>query len=133
MGISSNVRTLSLDIRVLQENGYEILSYMKGKEKFYYVPERELSVPEIKTLIDALQTANFITEEQKAQLVRKVATIGGNHKVELLKADLICFDIRNYTNEAALRTVDGIEDAILRKKHITFNYFHHNETTGGNL
>ena len=59
MGVSSNVRTLSLDIRVLSENGYEILSFLKDKEKFYYVPERELSVPASKNQIDALQAASF--------------------------------------------------------------------------
>ena len=127
MGISSNVRTLSLDIRVLRENGYEILSYLKDKEKFYDVPERELSVPEIKILIDALQAASFITEKQTAELVRKVAAIGGNHKAELLKANMICFNTRKHTNEAIFRTVDGVEDAILRRKQITFNYFHLNE------
>ena len=59
MGISSNVRTLSLDIEVMQENGFEIMSYLKDKEKFYYVPEHELTVPEIKILIDAVQAASF--------------------------------------------------------------------------
>ncbi len=35
MGISSKVRTLSLDIRELTENGYEIVSFMRDKERFY--------------------------------------------------------------------------------------------------
>lgn len=35
MGISSNVRTLSLDIEAMQENGFEIMSYLKDKEKYY--------------------------------------------------------------------------------------------------
>ena len=52
MGISSNVRTLSLDIEVLTDNGFEIMSFLKDKEKFYYVPEHELTIPEIKILID---------------------------------------------------------------------------------
>ena len=30
MGISSNVRTLSLDIEAMQENGFEIMSYRVG-------------------------------------------------------------------------------------------------------
>ncbi len=34
MDISSNVRTLRLDIEVMQENGFEIMSYLKDKEKF---------------------------------------------------------------------------------------------------
>ena len=86
MGISSNVRTLSLDIETLNENGYEILSYLKDKEKFYYVPERELSVPEIKIILDALQAANFITEKKTEELTKKVAALGGPFKSTLRAA-----------------------------------------------
>ena len=132
MGISSNVRTLSLDIRVLRENGYEILRFLKDKEKFYYVPERELSVPEIKILIDTLQAASFITEGQTSELIKKVAAIAGDHKAELMKANMVCFNTRKHTNEAIFRTVEGIEDAILQKKQITFNYFHLDENAERN-
>ena len=127
MGISSNVRTLSLDIEVLTDNGFEIMSFLKDKEKFYCVPEHELTIPEIKILIDALQAASFVTEKKTAELVEKVAALGGSHKAELLKENMICFNTRKHTNEAILYTVDGIEDAIIRKKKIAFNYFHLNE------
>lgn len=127
MGISSNVRTLSLDIEVLSSNGFEVMSYLKDKEKFYYVPEHELTIPEIKILIDALQAASFITERKTAELVEKVAALGGSHKAELLTKNMIRFNTRKHTNEAIFYTVDGIEDAIIRRKKIAFNYFHLNE------
>ena len=127
MGISSNVRTLSLDIKVLNDNGYQVLSYMKDKERFFYVAERELNVPELRILLDALQAASFITERKTAELVEKVAALGGSHRAELLKKNLVCFNTRKHSNEAIFYTVDGIEDAIFRKKKITFNYFHLNE------
>ncbi len=127
MGISSNVRTLSLDIEVMSNNGYEIMSFLKDKEKYYYVPEHELSIPEIKILIDALQAASFVTEKKTAELVDKVAALGGSHKADLLKENMICFNTRKHTNEAIYYSVDRIEDAIIRKKKITFNYFHLNE------
>ena len=85
MDISSNVRTLSEDIKVLTDNGFEIESFLKDKEKFYYVPEHELTIPEIKILIDALQAATFVTEKKTGELVEKVAALGGSHKAELLK------------------------------------------------
>jgi predicted DNA-binding transcriptional regulator YafY len=127
MNISSNVRTLSEDIKVLTDNGFEIESFLKDKEKFYYVPEHDLTIPEIKILIDAVQAATFVTEKKTAELVEKVAALGGSHKAELLKENMICFNTRKHTNEAILYTVDGIEDAIIRKKKIAFNYFHLNE------
>lgn len=127
IGISSNVRTLSLDIEVLKENGFEVMSYLKDKEKFFYVPEHELTVPEIKILIDAVQAAGFITEKKTAELVEKVAAIGGSHQAELLKKNMVCFNTRKHTNEAIFYTVDSIEDAIIRRKKIKFNYFHLDE------
>lgn len=127
LGISSNVRTLSLDIEVLQENGFEIMSFLKDKERFYYIPERELTIPEIKILIDAVQAASFITEKKTAELVEKVAALAGSHSAELLKKNMVCFNTRKHTNEAVLYTVDSIEDAIIRKKKIAFFYFHLND------
>lgn len=127
LGISSNVRTLSKDIEVLQENGFEIMSYLEGRERFYYIPERELTIPEIKILIDAVQAASFVTEKKTTELVEKVAALAGSHSAELLKKNMVCFNTRKHTNEAVLYTVDSIEDAIIRKKKIAFNYFHLNE------
>ena len=127
MGISSNVRTLSLDIDALTANGYEILSFLKDREKYYYIPEHELSIPEIKILIDALQAASFVTEKKTAELVEKVASLGGSHKAKLLKENMVRFNTRKHTNEAIYYTIDRIEDAIIRKKMITFHYFHLNE------
>ena len=39
MGISSNVRTLSKDIAVLNENGFEVMSFLKDREKYRCIPE----------------------------------------------------------------------------------------------
>ncbi len=127
MGISSNVRTLSKDLAVLNSNGFEIMSFLKDKERFYYVADHTLSLPEIKIIIDAIQAASFVTDKKTAELVEKVAALGGSHKAELLKKNMIRFNTRKHTNEAVLYTIDGIEDAIIRKKKIAFNYFHLNE------
>lgn len=130
MGISSNVRTLSSDIDVLINSGYEIMSFLQGKERFFYVPEHELTIPEIKILIDAVQAASFVTEKKTSELVEKVAALGGSHGADLLKTNLVRFNTRKHTNEAVLYTVDSIEDAIARKKKIEFNYFHLDEKAG---
>ena len=127
MGISSNVRTLSLDIEVMQDNGFEIMSYLKDKEKFYYVPEHELTVPEIKILIDAVQAASFVTEKKTAELVEKVAALGGSHQAELLKENMVCsaepgiylpgkFGVR--IEDVVVFTADGCEDITHSPKNL---------------
>ncbi len=127
MGISSNVRTLSLDIETLRDNGYEISSFLRNKERFYYVPEPALTIPEMKILIDAVQAASFVTEEKTSELVEKIAALGGSHRSQLLKKNIVKFNTRKHTNEFVFSTVDVIEDAINRRRQIAFNYFHLNE------
>lgn len=78
-GISCDRRTLAKDIQVLNEQGYEVMSRMCGHEKGYYVDDRSFSVPELKILIDAVQAARFITPAKSAQMIEKIAALGGSH------------------------------------------------------
>lgn len=49
-GVMCDRRTLTRDIAILNEFGYEVMSTMVGHEKAYYVVERSFDVPEIKIL-----------------------------------------------------------------------------------
>lgn len=50
-GISCERRTVGMDMKVLNDYGYEIMTKMVGHEKAYYIDDRSFSVPEIKILI----------------------------------------------------------------------------------
>lgn len=58
-GVPCDRRTLSCVIILLNDNGYEFMSTMVGHEKAYYFANRSFDVPELKVLIDAVQTARF--------------------------------------------------------------------------
>lgn len=94
MGISSNLRTLSLDIETLNDAGYEIMENQVGHEKFYYVEDRDFSLPELKVLIDAVEAASFISKKRSDELVEKIASLGGEHRADLLKRNMVCFNKR---------------------------------------
>lgn len=64
MGISCERRTLTKDIALLNELGFEVMWCKVGQEKGYYIENRSFSVPELKILIDAVQAANFITDKK---------------------------------------------------------------------
>ena len=123
IGIPSNVRTLSKDIEVLNDFGYEVMSELKDKEKYYFVPEHQFSVPEIKILMDAVMAASFITEKKTSSLIEKIASLGGYYGSESLKRNLVFYNKRKHTNEAILYTVDALEEAIRKKKKVAFHYF----------
>ena len=114
-GVPCHVRTLSRDIATLNKCGYEVCSFKKDHEKFYYLPDNDFSIPELKILIDAVQAANFVTEKKTTELIEKIAMLGGSHRKELLKRNMAYFNSRKHSNECILYNIDGIETAIRGK------------------
>ena len=126
-GISCERRTVGMDMKVLNDYGYEIMTKMVGHEKAYYIDDRSFSVPEIKILMDAVQAAKFITPGKSAALIEKLAALGGSHQAEILKGNIVCFDTRKHTNEMIFYNVQALEDAIREHKKASFLYFDLNE------
>ena len=127
MGISCERRTLTKDIAVLNELGYEVMWDWVGKEKGYYIEDRSFSVPELKILIDAVQAASFVTEKKTAELIDKIAALGGSHKADILKSNMVCFNTRKHSNESIYYNVGFLEDAIQQQKKVIFYYYDLNE------
>lgn len=127
IGISCERRTVGTDMRLLNEYGYEVMCTMVGHEKAYYVEDRSFSVPELKILIDAVQAAKFVTDKKTDELIDKIADLGGRHRAEILKGNMVCFNTRKHTNESIYYNVGMLEEAIQEKKQASFLYFDLNE------
>lgn len=127
LGISCERRTLAKDMAILNEQGYEVMFRWVGKEKGYYVEDRSFSVPELKILIDAVQAASFITDKKTSELIEKIADLGGGHRADILKSNMVCFNTRKHSNESIYYNVGYLEDAIQQKKKVIFCYFDLNE------
>ena len=123
MGISCERRTLSKDVALLNEQGYEVMWRWVGKEKGYYIEDRSFSIPELKILIDAIQASSFITEKKTADLIGKIANLGGSHRAELLQGNMVCFNTRKQSNESIYYNVSSLEDALQHQKKVLFRYF----------
>lgn len=127
MGITCDRRTLAKDIALLNEQGYEVTWTWVGKEKGYYIEDRSFSVPELKILIDAVQAASFITDKKTAELIDKIADLGGSHRADIMKSNMVCFNTRKHSNEAIYYNVGFLEDAIQQQKKVIFYYYDLNE------
>jgi predicted DNA-binding transcriptional regulator YafY len=123
MNISCSPRSLIRDIKLLNEQGYEIMERLMGHEKGYFVCDRSFSVPELKILIDAVQAAIFVTDKKTGELIDKIAALGGSHRAGILKGNIVKFNTRKHRNETVYYTVGFIEDAIQKNKKIIFKYF----------
>lgn len=128
MNVSCSPRSLIRDIKLLNEQGYEIMERLIGHEKAYFVCDRSFSVPELKILIDAVQAASFVTEKKTDELVDKIAALGGSHRAAILKGNLVKFNTRKHRNETVYYTVGFLEDAIKQNRKVAFKYFDVTET-----
>lgn len=121
-GIECHRSTLYEDIKLLNENGYEILT-RRGRSNQYYVMDRSFSTPEVHILMDAVQAASFITEKKTAELVDKISELAGSQKGLVLKKNIVQFNTTKSTNESIYYSVSEIVTAINNRQKIIFLYF----------
>ena len=122
-GISCDRRTLSDDMAFLNRSGFEVMDCRVGHAKGYYMVDRSFSDPELKVLIDAVQAASFITEGKTAELTDKIASLGGSHRADILRTNLVHFNTRKHTNETFLYSISALEQALLDGVQVSFLYF----------
>ena len=122
-GIECVRSTLYEDIKILQKFGYEIFC-KRAKQNEYYVVERNISVPELLILMDAVQAASFISPQKTKELVGKLANLSGSERGKVLEQNIIQSTTTKTPNNV-LYTVSEISQAILQKKKIFFHYFNY--------
>lgn len=123
INISCDRRTLYKDMELLVETGANITKTESGKENAYYIDEVSLSLAELKILIDAVQAANFITNEKTAELTEKLISLSGVRRSEIIRNNIICYNNHKHSNESIFENIEQIEIAIKQKKQVSFYYF----------
>ena len=123
IGISCERRTVGKDVKLLREQGFEIMSELKGHQNAYWISDRSFEIPELKVLVDAVQAASFIPESKSRVLIDKIAALGGSHQAELLKDNIICFNTRKHSNNEIFYTIDALTKAVQQKRKVSFSYF----------
>ena len=70
--ISCDRKTVYSDIAALQDYGIDIVA-VPGKNGGYYIASRNFELPELKLLIDAVQSSRFLTEKSPGSLLKSSA------------------------------------------------------------
>ncbi len=121
-GIKAERKTLYDDINLLNANGFEV-KQIRAKRNMYYVEKRAFDVAEVRILMDAVQAASFITPSKTKVLVDKIAALAGPLKGEVIKRNIAVFDTTKHTNENIYLNVFTLNEAIINRKKISFEYF----------
>ena len=121
-GISVERKTVYDDIETLRTFGMKISS-RRGKPAGFYLEERTFELPELKFLMDAVQSSKFITEKQSAALVRKLENLASVHEAKKLKSQVFLMPGIKTLNEEIYTNIETIYDAISANRQISFRYY----------
>ena len=120
-GLSYERKTVYTDIKRLQQYGMKI-GQMKGRGFGFYVEEREFDLPELKLLVDAVQSSKFITKEKSEKLIRKLEGLASRENAKQLQRQVFIYNRIKADNDAIYENVDAIHSAIQDNRQISFKY-----------
>ncbi|MBR6549126.1 MAG: WYL domain-containing protein [Clostridia bacterium] len=120
-GISAERKSIYRDIEVLRDYGFDIL-LTKSHPSGYFLAERKFELAEIRLLMDAVLSANFITRKKSLQLVEKLQQMCSQHQTDALKRQVYIDKRNKHKNEEIYYSIHVINQAIEQKKKITFSY-----------
>ena len=115
-------KTVYSDIAALQEYGVDIVS-LPGKNGGYYIASRNFELPELKLLIDAVQSSRYLTEKKSRELIEKLCSQCNEQDAKLMRRTVLVSGRVKSMNETIYYNVDAIQEAIAQNKQISFRYF----------
>ncbi|MCC8015906.1 MAG: WYL domain-containing protein [Clostridiales bacterium] len=121
-GISAHRTTITKDIAALVEYGLDIFTIHSTQSK-YFIASRRFELPELKLLIDAVESSKFITKKKSDALIEKIHTLTSRGQISKLKRNNYIADRIKPDNEQIYYIVDTINDAINAGKQISFQYY----------
>lgn len=125
-GISAERKSVYMDFDDLRSFGMDIRGDRVHHDFHYYLASREFELAELKLLVDAVQSAKFITERKSGQLIKKLEGLVSRHEAKYLHRQVFISGRVKTMNESIYYNVDAIQTAMLADKQITFQYFNWN-------
>ncbi len=121
-GIEAERKSLYNDIKLLQDFGMDIES-VRGKSYGYYLASRDFEMPELKLLVDAVQSSKFITHKKSNELIKKIEGLASEFDATKLHRSVYVINRIKTANESIYYNVDRIHSAINENSKISFKYF----------
>lgn len=121
-GILAERKSIYDDIECLIHFGYDIVNVKARSGGGYYLASREFELPELKLLVDAVQSSRFITQKKSRDLIDKIEKLAGPYEGKQLQRQVFVAGRVKTENESIYYNVDHIHKAIQDNSPITFTY-----------
>ena len=120
-GFPVNRKTLYDDIRALEDSSIPV-EKTSGKVPKYYIEDRDFEPEELMILIDAVESAGFMTEKKKAAIIKKLKSQTSSGYASELNEQIHYIGRHHSSNNDFIYTVGAIRHAMTKKHPVTFQY-----------
>ena len=122
LGISAERKSIYDDLEYLKLFGLDICM-QKSRTTDYFIASRDFELPELKLLVDSVQSSKFITYKKSLELISKIEKLTSKYNAKQLQRQVFVTNRVKTVNERIYYNVDKIHEAIAEDKQITFKYF----------
>ena len=121
-GVRAERKSIYSDIECLQEYGLDLVQ-LRGPGGGCYLASHEFELPELKLLVDAVQSCKFLSEKKSLQLISKLETLASTYEAKSLRRQVVVAGRVKTMNESIYYNVDRLHEAIADNSQISFRYF----------
>lgn len=124
-GISAERKSIYRDMETLREWGMDV-QFRKGKNGGWFLGQRDFELPELKLLVDAVQSSRFISRKKSDALIRKLEGLTSVGQARQLQRQVYVDRRVKTENEGVYYAIDKLHAAIAAGRAVTFQYFDYN-------
>ncbi len=122
VGIKAERKSIYNDIDTLNDFGMDIIRSEEHRGG-YMLASRQFELPEVKLLVDLVQSSKFITEKKSRELIGKLETLVSNYDAKGMRRQVEIIGRSKALNENIYYNVDVVHTAISQNVKIRFHYF----------
>ena len=125
-GVTADRKTLYNDFELLRTYGMDIITEQKGRDYVYHIGSRDFELPELKLLVDSVQSAKFLSVRKSNELIKKIESLGSRYDARHLQRQVLISDRVKSMNESIYYSVDILHEAINANRQVRFHYYQWN-------
>ncbi len=120
-GIRCERKSIYADVQALRQVGFDVLR-TDYPRRGYYLTTRTFELAEVRMLMDAVQSAGFITPKKTERLVQKLERLLSAGQAESLVRQVYCQTENKCSNEEIYYIIDNLHQAISDGCKVKFAY-----------
>lgn len=122
-GVSAERKSIYTDMETLETLGVDV---QQSKGKGWFIGEREFELPELKLLVDAVQSSRFISRKKSGELIGKLEGLTSRPQARQLRRQVYVDRRVKTDNEGVYYAIDQLHTAIAENRVVSFRYFDYN-------